>query len=311
MNKIDLCVQIAAKAHEGQKDKAGAPYILHPMTVALMGSTDEERMAGLLHDVVEDTPWTFEQLEEAGVPGSVVNALKLLTHAKDDAYLDYVRRIISSGNPLALKVKYNDLRHNLGRAAGNEHFVRKYTPAMELVSAALDARKRVRLYEPSAPEAEVAIFACGCFWGVQHQFAKEPGVIQAFAGYTGGAETYPTYELVCRHMTGHAEAVAVEYDPAAVSYRELCRLFFEIHDPAQTDGQGPDIGPQYRSAIFYRDEQQRAVAEEVIADLRSRGHEVNTQLLPATDFWTAEAYHQHYYAATGGTPYCHLRQKKF
>ena len=310
MNKIDLCVQIAAKAHEGQKDKAGAPYILHPMTVALMGSTDEERMAGLLHDVVEDTPWTFEQLEEAGVPGTVVNALRLLTHRPGDVYLDYVRRIIDSGNPLALQVKYNDLRHNLGRAAGNQHFIEKYTPAMEMVSAALAARKHVSLYEP-ASGAEVAVFACGCFWGVQHQFAKEPGVTQTFAGYTGGTETFPTYEKVRRHLTGHAEAVAVEYDPAQTDYRQLCQLFFEIHDPTQTDGQGPDIGPQYRSAIFYRDEQQRAIANEVIADLRSRGHEVNTQLLPATDFWTAEPYHQRYYDATGGTPYCHRRQKKF
>ena len=98
---------------------------------------------------------------------------------------------------------------------------------------------------------EKAIFACGCFWGVQHQMERAKGVVGSTVGYTGGKEQHPTYQEVKAHSTGHAEAVLVEYDAEQTTYKELCKLFFEIHDPAQTDGQGPDIGPQYRSEIFY------------------------------------------------------------
>ena len=133
---------------------------------------------------------------------------------------------------------------------------------------------------------EKAIFACGCFWGVQHQMERAQGVVSSTVGYTGGKEQHPTYQEVKAHSTGHAEAVLVEYDAEQTTYKELCKLFFEIHDPAQTDGQGPDIGPQYRSEIFYLNEAQKAEAE-------------------------AKDYHQHYYDKTGGEPYCHIRIKKF
>ena len=103
----------------------------------------------------------------------------------------------------------------------------------------------------------------------------------------------------------------VVFDADQTSYVDLCKLFFEIHDPAQTDGQGPDIGPQYRSEIFYLNEEQKKQAEEVIALLRSKGYEVNTRLTPASAFWEGEEYHQHYYDKTGGEPYCHIRTKKF
>ena len=103
----------------------------------------------------------------------------------------------------------------------------------------------------------------------------------------------------------------MEFDPKQVSYESLCKLFFEIHDPAQTDGVGPDLGPQYRSCIFYRNEQQKETAERVIQILRDKGYEVNTQLLPEEPFYIGEAYHQRYYEKTGGDPYCHVRTKKF
>ena len=156
---------------------------------------------------------------------------------------------------------------------------------------------------------EKAIFACGCFWGVQHQMERAQGVIRSTVGYTGGKEQHPTYQEVKAHSTGHAEAVLVEYDAEQTTYKELCKLFFEIHDPAQTDGQGPDIGPQYRSEIFYLNEAQKA--EAIIQLLREKGYEVNTRLTPASEFWPAEDYHQHYYDKTGGEPYCHIRVKKF
>lgn len=158
---------------------------------------------------------------------------------------------------------------------------------------------------------EKAIFACGCFWGVQHQMERATGVTNTTVGYTGGEEQNPTYPEVKAHKTGHAEAVLIEYDAEKTSYTELCKLFFEIHDPAQTDGQGPDIGPQYRSEIFYLDETQKKEAEAIIGILREKGHEVNTRLTPASTFWPGEEYHQHYYDKTGGEPYCHIRIRKF
>ena len=128
---------------------------------------------------------------------------------------------------------------------------------------------------------------------------------------TVGHKENPIYQEVKAHATGHAEAVLVEYDAEQISFTDLCKLFFEIHDPAQTDGQGPDIGPQYRSEIFYLDNSQKEDAEKVISILRDKGYEVNTRLTPASQFWKAEEYHQHYYDKTGGEPYCHIRVKKF
>lgn len=158
---------------------------------------------------------------------------------------------------------------------------------------------------------EQAIFACGCFWGAQHQFERVQGVLRSTVGYIGGDKEHPTYQEVKAHTTGHAEATLVEFDAETVSYTDLCKVFFEIHDPAQTDGQGPDLGPQYRSEIFYLNETQKQQAEEVMELLRSKGHTVHTQLTPASTFWEAEEYHQHYYDKTGGEPYCHIRVKKF
>ena len=158
---------------------------------------------------------------------------------------------------------------------------------------------------------EKAIFAAGCFWGVQHQFQQVAGVTSTIVGYTGGTEENPQYPEVKAHKTHHVEAILVEYDAEIVSYEDLCKVFFEIHDPAQTDGVGPDIGPQYRSEIFYLNEEQKRIAEAVIGLLRSKGYEVNTLLRPAEKFWVGEEYHQDYYNKTGGEPYCHIRVKKF
>lgn len=158
---------------------------------------------------------------------------------------------------------------------------------------------------------EKAIFACGCFWGVQHLMNKAEGVTRTTVGYIGGHKDHPTYQEVKAHTTGHAEAVLVEYDADKITYTDLCKLFFEIHDPAQTDGQGLDIGSQYRSEIFYLNDDQLKEAQNVISILRDKGYTVNTALTPATTFWEGEEYHQHYYEKTGGEPYCHIRVKKF
>lgn len=156
-----------------------------------------------------------------------------------------------------------------------------------------------------------AIFAGGCFWGVEHLLQKQPGVISVVSGYIGGTVDNPTYEQVCTKKTGHAEAVKVTYDPSKVSYETLAKLFFEIHDPTQATGQGPDLGPQYRSGIFYLNAEQKAVADKLIAQLKAKGYKVVTEVTPATKFWPAETYHQDYYDHKGTQPYCHSYTKRF
>ncbi len=168
-------------------------------------------------------------------------------------------------------------------------------------------------YQPmdNQQKTETAIFAGGCFWGVQHYFDKAPGVVKSEVGYTGGTKQNPTYKEVCAHTTGHVEAIKVTYDPSKTSYETMAKLFFEIHDPTQANGQGPDLGPQYLSEVFYTDEAQKATAEKLINLLKVKGYKVVTKVRPATTFWPAEAYHQEYYETTGGTPYCHAYKKRF
>lgn len=159
--------------------------------------------------------------------------------------------------------------------------------------------------------SETAIFASGCFWGTQHHLQAVRGVLTTSAGYTGGHLRQPTYKQVCGGDSGHAEAVRVVFDPLQVSYEQLARLYFETHDFTQVDRQGPDIGPQYRSEIFYLDEGQRQAAEKLLAELRAKGFQPATRLSRAGEFWPAEDYHQNYYYKTGGSPYCHVYRKIF
>jgi peptide methionine sulfoxide reductase msrA/msrB len=156
-----------------------------------------------------------------------------------------------------------------------------------------------------------AYFAGGCFWGVEHLLQKQDGVKTVKSGYTGGQLENPTYHEVCSGNTGHYEAVKVEYDPNMVSFEKLAKLFFEIHDFTQKNGQGPDIGSQYRSAIFYVNEEQKKDVEKIINLLEGKGYEVATALLPFKKFYEAEQYHQDYYQKKGTTPYCHARRKIF
>lgn len=160
-------------------------------------------------------------------------------------------------------------------------------------------------------KTETAIFASGCFWGTQYYLERVDGVTKTTAGYTGGETKNPTYKQVSSHKTGHVEAVEIEYDPKKVGYEELARLFFETHDPTQHNGQGPDIGPQYRSVIFYLNVKQKKTAEKLITILKSKNLDVATKIKKAEKFYPAESYHQAYYQKTGGTPYCHAYRKLF
>ena len=160
-------------------------------------------------------------------------------------------------------------------------------------------------------KTEKAYFAGGCFWGTEHWLKKADGVISARVGYMGGHTEHPTYDDVCDHGTGHAEAVEVVFDPSKTTFEKLARLFFEIHDPTELNRQGPDVGDQYRSEIFFVDDTQKQISENLINILKSKGFKVVTQLAKAGKFWEAEKYHQNYYERTGKEPYCHIYTKRF
>jgi peptide methionine sulfoxide reductase msrA/msrB len=173
-----------------------------------------------------------------------------------------------------------------------------------LNSAAL---KFIAKGEPLPPESQpaVAYFAGGCFWGVEDRFAQVPGVIDAESGYAGGSVLNPTYKAVCSGDTGHAEVVRVMFDPKKVSYEQLVRFFFKIHDPTTLNRQGPDIGTQYRSAIYVMNDDQRRVTDAVIASLTGekafKGRKIVTEVAPYSNYFAAEEYHQDYHKKHGGS----------
>jgi peptide methionine sulfoxide reductase msrA/msrB len=158
---------------------------------------------------------------------------------------------------------------------------------------------------------DTAIVAGGCFWGVEYFMHKIPGVISTEAGYTGGHIKNPTYKDVCSHTTGYAEAVRIIFNPGKTSYDAVVRMFFEIHDPTQFNRQGPDVGDQYRSEVFYLNKEQKETTENLIELLKQKGYKVVTKVTPASVFWRAEDFHQQYYEKEGQTPYCHGYVKRF
>ena len=158
---------------------------------------------------------------------------------------------------------------------------------------------------PTPPKLEKAMFGAGCFWGVEYQYAKIPGVLEAFSGYAGGTVENPTYEDVCSHTSGHAEVIQVTFDPAKISYRKLVEYFFIMHDPTQVNRQGPDVGDQYRSVIFTYSPEQKKVADEIKARLtaaKTFAKPIATKIEEAPTFWKAEVYHQKHYALRGTRP---------
>jgi len=196
---------------------------------------------------------------------------------------------------------------HLGHVFLNEGFTSKNTRHC-VNSASMVFMPATNKQESSA---DTAYFAGGCFWGVEYFMQQEPGVISAVSGYMGGNMKNPSYEDVSSHRTGHAETVRVIFDPSKTDYEQIARLFFDIHDPTQVNRQGPDIGTQYRSEVFFTNKQQERIAEALIDILKTRGYRVATIVSPASTFWTAEEYHQDHYFRTGGTPYCHMKVDRF
>jgi len=156
-----------------------------------------------------------------------------------------------------------------------------------------------------------AYFAAGCFWGVQYYLSKESGVLFTESGYSGGDLKNPTYEQVSNGNSGHAETVMVIYDKSKIDFEKLAKLFFEIHDFGQFNRQGPDVGSQYRGAVFYTDQEQKSTTAKLISILKSKGYNVATELTHFDKFYQAEKYHQNYYDKKGSEPYCHMRKKIF
>ncbi|MBV9575942.1 MAG: bifunctional methionine sulfoxide reductase B/A protein [Gammaproteobacteria bacterium] len=196
-------------------------------------------------------------------------------------------------------------RAHLGHVFAGENFTFKDTRHC-VNSLSLDF-----VTDKNVQDTEEAIYAAGCFWGVEYYFKQLPGVLKTQVGYTGGQKKYPTYQEICAGNTGHYEAIRVLYDPRQLSYENLTKFFFEIHDPTQTQGQGPDLGQQYLSVIFYYDDEQKKIAERLMQELKQLGFAVATRLLPVSPFWSAETYHQDYYQKTAKKPYCHRYEKKW
>lgn len=205
---------------------------------------------------------------------------------------------------------------HLGHVFEGEGFTEKNTRhcvnsvSMAFAEKGSEAEKEAFARRQAAGITATAIVAGGCFWGVEDAFEKLPGVVEAVSGYTGGSVPSPSYEQVSTGRTGHAEAVLIRYDPSRISYEQILRRFFEIHDPTQLNRQGPDVGTQYRSAVFYASGSEKYIAEHLIDELKKLGYKVVTTLEKAGPFYEAEAYHQNFTARTGRGG-CHLPVKRF
>ncbi len=160
-------------------------------------------------------------------------------------------------------------------------------------------------------DTEEGIFAAGCFWGVEYYFKKLNGVLKTEVGYIGGHKNYPSYEDICSKKSGHLEAIRVIFNNTILKYEDVIKYFFEIHNPTQTNGQGPDIGEQYLSAIFVYDEIQKDISKNCIQILKNKKMNIATKILEMNTFWPAENYHQNYYEKNKHSPYCHVYRKLF
>jgi len=221
----------------------------------------------------------------------------------DDGIEGNVKELLDSDGRRS-EIVCNTCNGHLGHVFRGENFTESNTRhCVNSVSLSFEATNQTK--------QDTAIFASGCFWGTEYHLQKFDGVIDTKPGYIGGSVKNPSYKQVCSGMTGHAEAVRVIYNPDSVSFETIAKLYFETHDPSQVDRQGPDVGTQYRTEIFYTSLEQKETSEKLINTLKEKGIDVVTKVTPASTFWVAEEYHQDYYIKTGKQPYCHIYSKKF
>jgi peptide methionine sulfoxide reductase msrA/msrB len=265
----------------------------------ILGEGTERAFSGMYHDFDEKGIYTCKQCDRPLFESDAKFKSGTGWPSFDDAIAGAIREV-SDGS--RVEIECDNCGGHIGHVFRGESFTAKSTR---------HCANSIALNFVTASNEKSAIFAGGCFWGVEHHLEAIPGVLSATSGYVGGRTHKPTYKEVSYENTGHAEAVQVVYDASKVSYETIAKMFFEIHDSTQVNRQGPDIGDQYRSAVFYADDEQRETAQKLIDLLKSKGLKVATELRPAGTFWDAEDYHQDYYANNGKTPYCHTWKKLF
>ncbi|MFA5233810.1 MAG: bifunctional methionine sulfoxide reductase B/A protein [Sulfurimonas sp.] len=224
----------------------------------------------------------------------------------DDAIEGAVKRVLDSDGRRVEIVCANCGAH-LGHVFEGEGFTSKNTRHC-VNSISLNLVKKPDIKDE---KLSYAYFAGGCFWGVEYYLQKLQGVKEVISGFMGGHVKNPSYYEVVRSNTGHLETVEVTYDSTVISYEEIAKAFFEIHDPTQTNGQGPDIGEQYLSALFVSSEEERKIAQNLIEKLEANGYKVVTKILQKSEFYPADESHQNYYDKKGSKPYCHGYVKRF
>lgn len=223
-----------------------------------------------------------------------------------DDHINGAVKKIPDADGRRVEIVCNNCNGHLGHVFEGEGFTSKNTRhCVNSISLKFESEDK------TCKEHAVAYFAAGCFWGVEHHFSKLKGVYSATSGYMGGHTEDPNYNSICTGNTGHLEAVKIDFDECQISFEELAKQFFEIHDFTQANGQGPDIGSQYLSAIFYVDNTQKETTLKLIDLLEDLNFKVATSLHETSKFYKAEDYHQDYYAKTGKTPYCHTYRKIF
>jgi peptide methionine sulfoxide reductase msrA/msrB len=212
---------------------------------------------------------------------------------------------VSDKDGIRTEIRCERCQAHLGHVFVKEYLTQKNVRHC-VNSAAIDF-----VLDSTVLDTKEAIVAGGCFWGIDYFLKRIPGVLKIEVGYIGGPIQEPSYEQVCSGKTGHYEAARVVFDQSKLDYYTVIKRFFEIHDPTQHSGQGPDVGQQYQSAIFYYNDDQLSDANKLIQQLQSRGYNVVTKLLEVTPFWSAEEYHQDYYAKHHKVPYCHRPESRF
>lgn len=299
---ITLCLLMSAKSIEE------LPVLkLNPLTAkeaaVIIGKATERPFSGEYYKYKEDGTYLCKQCDAPLYKSSSKFDSGCGWPSFDDAIPGAVKRIPDADGRRREIVCANCGGH-LGHVFLGEGFTSKDTRyCVNSISLKFEKEKEEKLKK--------AYFAGGCFWGVEYYLEKQEGVIEVTSGYMGGHVKDPSYKEVSRGQSGHLELVEVVYDSSKVSYETLARLFFEIHDPEQRDGQGPDIGSQYLSAIFVSNDEERAIVQKLIKLLEKNGYKVATAIREKSVFYKAEGYHQNYYDIKGYEPYCHGYVKRF